>query len=575
MVAHCAFHFQYADDEAVGAMSTWDDLDAKFGGGGSGAGAPDSLDALDRRFAASIKGPPTKPTAEPVTDFKGTLQFGPFDTGLQLPEGVNKRLAQLGSGIADWTTRLGQLRGGVSEQDVEEKRRLDAALRNDFTGKALGVVGQALPALAIPAAAGAPVLSGIGAGALTGFMAPIGPGESATANTVLGAGLGGALPLAFKGAQSMLRPDAATAEAAAKAAANNIPIAAGDLSKNRFVQAARSFTNDLPVIGLPGQMLKEQQQAALNRAVGGTFGSAEARLTPDVIDAARSRMGSEFDRLWGRNNLTVDAPVFAKLTQLQAMVADLPKAQASKMQSEIDNFLSKMNPNAAGAPEVSGEAANYFQQWLRKQSAGQQGGPLQEAFSDLRKTVIDAFNRSIGPQDAAALTRNRTQYKAFKTVEPLLDKGVVGTAGRTAGDIPAALLPEAVRGSYSGLSSQTAAPQLADLAQVASRFMVDRTAQTGGSPRAMLQNMGLGGALLGGGAAIGGGGSAALGAAGAGGLNWLLNSPAMARALLNSSPQRGLLGAPNARELLKEAGLLSIGRAPLALPGLLTSPALE
>ncbi len=543
---------------------TWDELDAKYGG--AAGGAPDTLDELDKRFAKSLKGPPEKPKAEPVTDFSGNLRLGPLDTGIPLPQFVNKRLAQLGSGIADWTTRLDQLTGNATTQQVDEKRKLDAGLRDDFTGKALGVAGRALPAFAIPFAAGAPITSGVLGGGAMGFMSPVGTGESATANTALGAALGGVLPAAAAGFRAIARPDAATADTIRKAERFNIPVGIGDVSRNGLVKGATSLTNDLPVLGLPGQMLKARQQEALNEAVGAQFGAQAKRLTPDVVDSAKQRMGAEFDRIWGRNSLTVDAPLFGKLTQAQQLVNDLPPAQAARLQKEIDGFFSKMQPGPGGAPTVSGDAANLFQQWLRKQSSGQPDA-VKEALGELRQAVIQSFNRSVGPADAAALTMNRTQYKAFKTVEPLLDKGAVGTAGRAEGDIPATLLPEAVRRSYSGLSSQQSGPALADIAQVAGRLLTDRTPQTGGSARAALQNMGIGGALAAGGSVAPLTTGVASGATMAG--NWLLNSPAARRALLDPPRARGLLAQPSLEDMTREAAMLTLGRSPVMLPGLL------
>lgn len=560
MVASDAVHLQHAVNEAVGAMS-WDELDAKYGAKPGGA---QSWDALDASFSVP-KTAPHKQKADPVTDFSGTLRFGPFDTGINLPEGVNRRLAQLGSGMADWSTRVDQLLGKASEQDVADKRKLDSLLRNDSIGKALGVAGQALPSLAIPAAAGAPVVSGALAGGLTGFMQPVGPSESATANTALGTALGAAIPAAGKALLWAAKPSADMAATAAKAEKYGIPVGAADMSSNGMVKGARSFTNDLPIVGIPGQMLKAKQEDALTRAVGDTFGAPFARLTPEVMDAAKKRMGAEFDRLWGNNNLVVDGQMFAAMQNLRQAAQSLPAGQRANVISKIDDLWSRSAPGAGGAPTIPGQTANEFQQFLREQA--KPNSALEYEFSTLRRAIIDGFNRSISPADAAALTLNRSQYKAYKTVEPLLDKGVVGTAGRAEGVVPSALLPEAVRRSYSGLSSQTTTPALAELAQVSGRLLADRTPQTGGSARAMLQNMGIGAGLTASSSVAPM--TTALGVAGGAALNAALNSPRLAKALTGQKAQRGLLSV-SPEELAAELLLLTGSRAPIALPGLLT-----
>ena len=166
--------------------------------------------------------------------------------------------------------------------------------------------------------------------------------------------------------------------------------------------------------------------------------------------------------------------------------------------------------------------------------ADSEKGLHQKILSDLRKATLSAFSRGLTPEDAAALTLNKQQYRAFKTVEPLLAKGEVGVAGREAGDVPAALLPGAVFQQYGTGASNT---PLGQAAQMGSRFVADRVAQTGGSPRAMIQNSALGGAFAAGALTN----PATLLTAPVGyGLSAALNSPAAARALMGQgqvSPQ--------------------------------------
>lgn len=530
-----------------------DALDARFFGDNRGPSGGQDWESLDRRVFSQRQGSPSAQPERsvPVTDFSGNLRLGPLDTGIPLPEFLNKRLAQLGSGLADWGLRIDQLRGAAGAQDVADKRALDAQLRDGGFGKALGIVGQALPALAMPAVAGAPVLSGIAAGAASGFMQPVGEGESAAANTALGATLGAAIPGAASGLKWLVKPTEDVAKTAALAAKYGIPVGAADLSRNGFVKGLQSFTNDMPIGGIPGNNLRAAQTDAFTKAVGSTFGAAETRLTPDVVDAAKKTMGAEFDRLWGRNMLVADQQMLSSLASLKAAAADLPSAQSGKVIGAIDDFLGRLQTNQQGQPAVSGDLANKFQSWLRSQSDSTSGF-VRDALGEARSAIIGAFNRSIGPADAAALTTNRASWKAFKTVEPILDKGSVGTAGRVEGTIPPALLSEAVRKSYRGLSSQTDQPALAELAQVGGRLLADRTPQTGGSARALIQQSPLLASLFGLGTLP---------------INAALSSQALARAA--SSTPRGLLSPSSIEDAAREALLLGVQRSPTLLPGLM------
>ena len=379
--------------------------------------------------------------------------------------------------------------------------------------------GRGAADLALRAGAGAAV-----GGASAGMVDPSQAGTGA----MIGAAIPGGVAAAGKAGQMLrgaLRPGQATQDIAAKAQQYGIPLGAGDVIENRGVQAVRSILRDAPLTGSMASGAREGQQEAFNRAVGGTFGAPEKKLTLQVLDQAKQRMGSEFDRIWNNNSVQVDAQLLRKLQQLDSVANKLPRNEGASLSAEIQDLMARMNPGASGAPEIPGDVANKFQQYLRRRADSSIG--LRNELGDLRQALIGNFNRSVSPADAAALTMNRTQYKAFKTVEPILRSAELAVAGRTAGDVPPALLPNAVNKSYSNLNAP-----LADLAQVGSRFLGDRTPQTGGSARAALQNTAIGAALMG----TGGLPGVAAGAAGGAALQKALQSPAGAQILLGGMP---------------------------------------
>lgn len=358
-------------------------------------------------------------------------------------------------------------------------------------------------------------------------------------DTMQGAAIGAALPPSLRllgSAGSKIR-NFVTAGGAnqdlAKTAINQygIPLGLGDATSSPVLKATQSILNDAPIIGGVGAKHKEAVQAGFNKAVGQTFGADATKLTPQVLDAAKSRMGAEFDRLWNQNVLQVDAGFMQKMTALEQQANKLPKNEAQSLKAELNDLYSKIGTDSAGNPIIAGDVANKFQSYLRRRAESSSG--LKNELSDLRQNIISTFNRGISPADAAALTLNRSQYKAFKTVEPLLNKGEVGVAGREAGDIPAALLPSAVAQNY----SNAAGTPLAELSRIGSKFLVDRVARTGGSTRAALQNGALGGLAI-------TNPSSLLTVMPAGyGLNMMLSNPELAKRLINS--QMGLLGSVN------------------------------
>ncbi len=390
-------------------------------------------------------------------------------------------------------------------------------------------------------APGANLLTRAAGGAITG---------GATAGLVnpedagLGAMIGGAMPGAAMAAGKVgqaigrqLKPSAEVAPLARRAMEMGAPLGVADVAEGKFTKAVRSVLNDAPMTGGIGAAQNEAKQKWFNRAVGEVFDAADDKLTPEVLDAAKKKMGAEFDRIWGSNNLIVDDKLMASLGKTRANAMMLPKGERARIVSMLDDLEGQIAQAPDGSIVIPGDVANRYQSTIRKTAESAQSF-LKDELTRLRGDMLSAFNRSVSPEDAAALALNQKKYKAFKTVEPLLAKGEAGVAGREAGDVPAALLPNAVMSSY---KSNVAGSPLAELSRIGSKFLVDRTPQTGGSARAMIQNSAIGGAL---GAGMLTNPALALPVIPLGmGLNKALGSPALARSLIDAqmAPMGGLL----------------------------------
>lgn len=550
-------------------MIDYDELmrQSMSGGGAPSAGGID-YDAL---MADALKGgAPARPAplkADPDA-FKGAklsfaTPFGRINTPIPLPEDAARALAQLGSGFADWGVRgrqllasdkprgLGDLITGDSdakriEREIAEKRRTDAVLNSDLAGKTMNVIGKAAPLLAIPVGwSGRPILEGAAAGGVAGFSEPVGAGESATFNTLAGTAGGALLPAGVQGVRSALTPNAAGQSLAADAARFGVPAGIADVSSNPLVRGFRSFANDLPVVGSIGANQKAAQQTALNRAVNAQMGATGDAVTAQGVQAAKTARGNEMQQIWNSNDVVVSPDLFQTMARLRQEAANLPQGESARLNNWINEFMGRVQPGQNGQAIIPGSEAYALQSTLRRQAESAQGF-LKNHLNDLRQSVIGAFNQSVTGPEAQALTLARTQYKNAKTIEDAIKKAEVGTAGRIDGDVPAALLPEAVRSSYANLTTGPG-EEMAALARVASRVVADRAAQTGGSPRAMLQNMGIGSMLTGGGYLGAGipGAAATVGSLGL--LNAALGSPAVLRAF-NNPPvlPSGLIGASSA-----------------------------
>ena len=552
-------------------MSDYDNAFNQSFSGSKKSSSSDYDEAAKKSLDITTTTPPAT-EAPAAVDYSGSLRFatpfGNLDTGITLPQSVNKGLAQFGSGIADLGVAFS------SPETVDEKRKFDKPLLDSAMGKVLNFAGKAAPAMAIP---GSGVLGGMAAGGSIGLIEPVGTGESRTSNAVTSAALGGVIPGIVKGAQWLARPNDATGKLAQSALDQGIPIGVSDMTQNKFTKGLRSVLDDLPFIGGIGGRANNAKQEGFDTAVAKVIGSNE-RLAPAAMSSAKNRIVGELNKAWD-NPMSYNANLFDTFRKSETLAADLPKADAARLTGWIKDIESKIVQNPDQTLSIPGQVANRFQSNLRQlaeNTQGMSGGDLRA----LRQLFIGEFNDQIGGAAGDALTKARQQYRAFKSLEPILNKAESGVAGRLPGEVSPALLSGQIAKDYGSASRSP----FGDLPQIGSQFLVDRTLRTGGSPRAMVQNSmiggalagsaGLGGALLGGsiGGVAGAGASAGMGAI----IEKLLSSPSVTQSVLSPAMKRGLLDNPELTPALVELLKKSSSRLPVSAGmGLLSAPAFE
>lgn len=381
-------------------------------------------------------------------------------------------------------------------------------------GQAVGMGGRAPVTAAISAAAGKAAYDATGnpAYAVAASMAP----------TAAKLGL-------LEAGRSIATPSDPRRAALARAAVGQqgIPLGIADTTDIGMVKAIRSTLNDTPGTSLIGARQDAPKQAAFNRAVGRQFGANANELTPDVMNAARGDIGARFDAAYRGNNLVVDAPLMQRLMDLRNNAAQLPIGDRARLNNWVDDVLGQMRQDNSGAVVIPGEVVNRYQSGLRRLVDSAPDSFVKGDLNELRQGLISGFNRSVTGPEAASLRDARVQYKALKTVEPVLNKSDAGVAGRMSGDVPPGLLPGVVAKSYSDPSTTG----LGQVSQIGSQFLADRVPRTGGSARAMVQNGMVGGGLLGA-AGVASPVAAVAGAGTAGLLQWALGNPGLARAML-------------------------------------------
>ena len=369
----------------------------------------------------------------------------------------------------------------------------------------------------------------LGAGAAVGG-ASAGLIDPETAGT--GALIGGAIPGATKlagmaGSAAAMRVAPEVAALYEKAAKMGIRIPADRLANSAPLNALASSLRYIPLSGR--KAVEDGMLTDINRAASRTMGQDTSNLAAALRDARRT-LGAKFDATLSGTAVKVDQQLLDDLAQSsQRASAELVPSQAAIIDNQINEVLAKAGNGGA----IEGQAFYNLKKTLDR--VGNRATP--EAFyaQDLRNKLVDALNRSLGPDEAAAFAELRGQYGNMKTLQKLAPNGAEGeiTAGRL--------------GAIRGAKSQ----DLQDVADIAAQFAKTRESPHGAAQRVFLGALGLGGPVAAAGAGAAGYMVPALAGAGVMGAgrvaSEVLRSRLLAQLLMNPQAAESMIATPLAR----------------------------
>jgi hypothetical protein len=255
--------------------------------------------------------------------------------------------------------------------------------------------------------------------------------------------------------------DPETAQLAQYADAAGIKLRGGQITNNPLVRRIDAQAENNPFNGIAEQ--NAGQRDAFTAAVGRTFGADAPRLTPEVMSAAKEKLGDTFNRVANNTKIQVDDHLIDHLASIESDAHQVVAgSEMAPLRTQLNNVISKITGTGDG--KIDG--GTY-------QAITRHGAPLDRAMSSsdpnvayyagqIRTALDDALERSANPADLADLRAARLGYKNMKTVEPLASKGD--------GTISPALLNSRVTATFKN-RAYTGAGDLGDLATVGQRFL--------------------------------------------------------------------------------------------------------
>lgn len=374
-------------------------------------------------------------------------------------------------------------------------------------------------------APGAGMATRVAGGAVTGGASA---GLVDPSQAVTGAAIGGALPPAIKavgsvgsaiGNKVIGRASPEVAALAQRAEDLGIQIPGDRIVNSKPLNALASSLNYVPLSGRAG--VERRMQDQLNTALTRTFGQDSPNVT-QALRKAQGDLGGEFDRVLKGNAVNVDQQFLTDLADSANKAGrELGSDGASIIGKQVDDIVAK-----AASGQIDGQAAYNIKRTLDR--IGQRNSPEAHYALDLKKALMAALDRSLGPQEAQAFAQTRKQYGNMLDLQKLAQNGVEG-------DVSIARIA-----NMKNINNK----DLQELADVSAQFLKAREGQHGA-----MQRVGIGGGVAGiaGLQALGGMMAAGRGA------NALLDSQAFRNALLSKPNTKGIIDLNDVNQLLRYA----------------------
>jgi hypothetical protein len=281
-----------------------------------------------------------------------------------------------------------------------------------------------------------------------------------------------------------------------------IDIPADRLTNSRPLNAIAAGLNYVPFSGRAA--VEDRMASQLNQALSKTFGQDSSNVT-QALRAAENDLGQVFDKTLKNTGVAVDKQLLEDLARVYNRAeSELGSDALKPIASQLNELMAKAETGV-----IDGQAAYNIKRNLDR--IGRSNTPTAYHALELKGSILDALNRSLGPDGAAAFAKTREQYSNMLALQKLAKNGAEG-------EVSAARLA-----NMQNINNQP----LQELADIAAQFVKNREGQHGAAQRAAAGAFALG---------MGGVPGLAAGAATGRGLNMLLNSETARQSVLGGAP---------------------------------------
>jgi len=371
-------------------------------------------------------------------------QGGP--TAEQMKEANPSWISQFGKGLAvsAENTKLGaeqlynkgeQLFGSKNAAEHEKQlneaiaraRQENAPILNTTAGQVGNFTGEfakALPLMAIPGAG--TVAGGALVGGALSALQPTLPEENKAFNIGAGMALGGAgqgivnaLGRVAQPIQNQLGEIANNAVRTLREA--GVPLDAAQASGSKLLQRVKAALSDNPITAGAQEEFSGVQKAAYNKAVAKTMGENADRITPDVIQRAKDRLGKVYEDVSSRNSIYYDDTLKNSLSSIRGEAEQvLNPTQFATVDKQIQNIIDKAESQGGG---LHGEQYSAVKKVLDKLS-GSNDTDVAAYAREIKDSLLDGLTRTAketgNEADVRLLQKTNREYGNMKKIEDVV-----------------------------------------------------------------------------------------------------------------------------------------------------------
>ncbi len=300
-------------------------------------------------------------------------------------------------------------------QQVADERRLEQPLLADTAGGAGNTLGSLAPYALGPEGA----IAGGAFSAGTGALQPVAPGDSRLVNalsgaagSLVGSGVTAGLGLVAQPVKNALS-DAGKA-AVQKLTDAGVPLDIAQRTGSEFLQRIKSGLASLPVTAGWVKDSAAEQKNAFTIAALKTIGADGESASPAVMSQAKSDIGDVFNESAARG-AQYDPQLENDLQAVQAkMTRTVPASSHGPINTQINDILDSAAQNGG---QIDGSVLQRVHSDLGDLSQNRDVGGVA---SDMRRALVDAQSRASTPEQQAALTEARIQYRNMKQIVPAI-----------------------------------------------------------------------------------------------------------------------------------------------------------